>query len=139
MFAFCTFSLACSCIPESTLEESLNEHDFIFVGQCLIGEAKIEKDSNSQDRHIVNWTFEVQSSLKGLTEKKRVVIQTGIGFGDCGYQFKLGMSYLVFGHFEHDKLTTNICTPTKFVGFYPSKIEEKVAKEIKAINDLLKK
>jgi hypothetical protein len=42
-----------------------------------------------------------------------VVIETGLGGGDCGFHFETGESYLVFAWKEENgRLTTNICSGT---------------------------
>ena len=42
-----------------------------------------------------------------------VVIQTGLGSGDCGYRFEVGQGYLVYGWGELDTIHTDICTRTR--------------------------
>ena len=135
-----TLAFACSCVrPGPTVEEALQGSDFVFIGQCISGELKKFKDTDVGERYLVNFTFEIQKHLKGFSKSEKVVVETGIGFGDCGVPFRLGVSYLVYGHFENDILVTHICTRTRLAGFYPMRIEEKVEKELKELNTLLEK
>lgn len=136
--AQCTSAFACSCVrPGSTVEEALQNSDFVFIGQCITGEVKKVKDPHSGERYIVTFTFEIQSHLKGLSKKGKVVVETGIGVGDCGVPFRLGMSYLVYGSYENETLVTNICTRTRLAGFYPNIVEKRVEKELKELKALL--
>jgi hypothetical protein len=57
--------------------------------------------------------FRVQEMFRGeLSEIEQ--IWTGQGFGDCGYDFHVGESYLVYAHKDPEtgRMTTGICTRT---------------------------
>jgi hypothetical protein len=126
-----TSAFACSCVrPGPTVEDALQGSDFVFMGQCISGELKKVKDPDVGERYLVNFVFEIQRHIKGLSKNEKIVVETGIGFGDCGVPFRLGVSYLVYGHFKNETLATHICTRTRIAGFYPMKIEEKVEKEL---------
>jgi hypothetical protein len=62
--------------------------------------------------------FEVSQAYSGVTEKT-VELTTGSGGGDCGYDFKEGVSYLVYAYNgapplgEVGKLYTGICSRTR--------------------------
>jgi hypothetical protein len=46
-------------------------------------------------------------------EGTEIEISTGVGGGDCGYDFKNGQRYLVYAYRYQERLTTNICSRTK--------------------------
>ena len=134
-----SIALACSCVrPGPTINEAFKNADVVFVGQCVSGELKKKKDSERGEYYFTQFIFKIQSSLKGLSNKEKVVVETGIGFGDCGFPFKLGLSYLIYGYYENDSFETHICTRTRLAGFYPKQIEERARKEIDELNELIK-
>jgi hypothetical protein len=47
---------------------------------------------------------------------KEIVIETGLGGGDCGYDFRRGLDYIVYASKRPDGgWATGICTPTRLV------------------------
>jgi len=54
----------------------------------------------------------VEEPFKGA-ERRRIVLFTGWGGGDCGYRFRRGDRYLVYAGHSGDGLYTGICYPTK--------------------------
>jgi hypothetical protein len=91
----------------------------------LIGEKKY-----SHKNRVAQFTIE--ESLKGI-DQKSVELVTGMGGGDCGYDFKTGERYLVYADLNKDEtaaaakpitilaggpsvtalLTTTICSRTR--------------------------
>ncbi|MFI5097720.1 MAG: carboxypeptidase-like regulatory domain-containing protein [Candidatus Acidiferrales bacterium] len=56
--------------------------------------------------------FQVVRAYRGLASEK-VAVLTGIGLGDCGFDFETGKQYLVYAdRIDADKLFTSICTGT---------------------------
>ena len=68
--------------------------------------------------------------LTGLDPNlKEIVIETGLGGGDCGYDFRRGVDYIVYASKKPDGgWTTGICTPTRLV--------ENAAEELKYFHQL---
>ena len=65
--------------------------------------------TNGQHRLV---TMQVLRSYHGL-KKERVTVVTGLGEGDCGFDFETGKDYLVFAESVSDgRLFTSICTGT---------------------------
>ena len=65
-----------------------------------------------RDSSAVVVKFRVKSTWKGRLTK-RVSVSTGRGHGDCGYQFEVGQSYLVYAYgSDENSLSTNICQRT---------------------------
>ncbi|HKE55835.1 MAG TPA: carboxypeptidase regulatory-like domain-containing protein [Pyrinomonadaceae bacterium] len=56
--------------------------------------------------------FAVKESFKGVPQPAdRMLVYTGLGGGDCGYQFVVGETYLVYASGK-EQITTGTCTPT---------------------------
>lgn len=57
-------------------------------------------------------SFEVLRPYRGA-EDKRVKVRTGLGGGDCGFDFETSKKYLVFAHQDDSgELSTGICSST---------------------------
>ncbi len=133
---------ACSCIGLSSVKEAFEETQYIFHGKVLKKEMiytrtlfKIEQDEiNKLDTlswpltsMMSKYTFQIVTIYKGKINTDTIHIYTGIGGGDCGYDFNVGGDYLIYGsenqsfftnYFMDKKLigqiiTTHICTRTK--------------------------
>ncbi len=51
-------------------------------------------------------------------KQARIVIRTGLGCGDCGYDFEIGSSYLVYAYTNEDgDLETDTCTRTSLLDY----------------------
>jgi len=65
-----------------------------------------------QDSPEMEVSFEVQRSYTGV-QSKHVLVSTGIGAGDCGFDFETGRKYLVFAYKgDSGELSTGICSST---------------------------
>lgn len=113
MSAFCE-SARCTCIDAPAPAVALSSANAVFLGtvsslrettQLLDGE-----DSEIPAREV---TFRVHASWKGVdVADRRIVVSTGHGGGDCGYNFEVGVTYLVYAHGGEGGLTTSICSRT---------------------------
>src|ERR1039457_5235799 len=59
----------------------------------------------------------INQMLLGLDPNQReIVIETGLGGGDCGYDFRRGLDYIVYASKKPgDGFYTGICSPTRLV------------------------
>ena len=90
----------CTCVSGSVRCSFSRGETAIFVGvvtsvtiddvETLIGEKKYS-------HHYRVAQFTVEESLTGI-DQKSVEVATGMGGGDCGYDFKTGERYLVYGN-----------------------------------------
>jgi 5-hydroxyisourate hydrolase-like protein (transthyretin family) len=57
----------------------------------------------------------VTRALSGFpTETREMMIETGLGGGDCGYLFQRGVEYIIYAHRQpKGGLGTGICSPTR--------------------------
>lgn len=108
--------LACSCASERPVCEAFGASNAVFVGK-VIG-AKQRKTTN-YDGVQETWDvgeiyFQVEEAFHGVKKGTRVTISSGTGGGDCGYWFKRGKTYLIYGYGDAKKgFGTNICTRTR--------------------------
>jgi hypothetical protein len=120
---------ACSCIGPRPPDEAFASATHVFEGKVVavsdqytlfrkawdvVGETlDRQRDWNSYARtHGFKVVFEVTRSWKGSL-KKRFVLYTGRGGGDCGYPFKTGQVYVVYAYCDAAYCETNICTRTR--------------------------
>jgi hypothetical protein len=152
-------TVACSCIGKSSVTEEVKKTDVVFIGK-VVGktavkiwsdttgtrfsyekEKKKEKmDTLSYDEYkwrrglfgidMVDYQIVVSKKYKGHHLQDTITVRTGLGSGDCGFEFQLGSNYLVYARRESSvKYTlpklgrnrkelkgifrTNICSRTK--------------------------
>jgi hypothetical protein len=61
---------------------------------------------------VLQVTFEVSRSYKGV-KGTMVTVTTGVGGGDCGFDFEIGRQYLVYAYLDDSgQLSTGICSGT---------------------------
>lgn len=102
---------ACTCalpFPTLTLKQQVKkaqkESRAIFVGEVM-------QVVQNPDASGVSVKFLVEKIWKGKLSRE-VNIFTGRGGGDCGYQFEVGESYLVYASGANESLSTTICQRT---------------------------
>lgn len=110
---------ACQCVPMS-LEKHYGAADVVFVGDPTVirlVETPARYFPSGVTQSIIV-EFRVQRWWKG-GRRKKVVVRTGIGTGDCGSEFRVGVQYVVFASKKRNGLLTGICsgnTPFHLVG-----------------------
>lgn len=61
---------------------------------------------------LLKVTFDVSRTYKGKVQRS-ATITTGVGHGDCGFEFRVGKSYLVYAYRDSSGLlSTGICSAT---------------------------
>ncbi len=137
LFISSTFvGLGCSCLPQLVLAEAVEKSDVVlkvkvteimFVGRAE-GKPDLvyrEKPSFStiranEDYHYIQVVkIRIQQKYKGKFKRKFAVVETGLGGGDCGFEFENKGLYLLYGSMlkkgnwiKHSTFSTNICTRT---------------------------
>jgi hypothetical protein len=122
---------ACTCIGESNVKSEIKSTDAVFVGTITKSEEIRIYDTLSLNKTIyrveMKYTMVVETVYKGRQMSDTAFIFTGIGGGDCGFNFNIGQKYIVYaGHLKttdlNDKevfveknraFNTNICTRTR--------------------------
>ena len=104
---------ACSCAGETSSQSVFAASQAVFSGQVtaitLYTPPTADPMYPFTSKDI---TFLVESVWKG-TLATQTVVQTGMGGGDCGYNFVVGQSYLVYAYRRWDtQIATGICSRT---------------------------
>ena len=115
---FTHFCYSCVCAEQGTRENSIRKTDVIVLGKI------ISKELFSNEDHKVTGlrmtyekdTITVSEIIKGKVKSKTLIIATGAP-GGCGYDFKIGKTYLIYADKREDNkkdkfLYTSICTRT---------------------------
>lgn len=112
-------SFCCSCVGTETVKQAFRASDVVIYGEVI----SIGKHNLSEELHYgdtIEW-FTNEVTIKVTTNLKNgnaefVTVYTGMGDGDCGFNFQIGKSYLVYAKDEtqdgEELLRTNICTRT---------------------------
>lgn len=102
---------ACSCAESPAVHEELDRSDAVFSGKVLSVKEK-KQISGYRSKSVL---FEVDRTWKG-PETTQIMIATGLGGGDCGYDFKEGREYLIYAHesnmYGAKSLASIICSRT---------------------------
>ncbi len=117
----------CSCIGEANPKQALKAADRVFRGKVLRVEAfdvpvtLFGPDSNHKVP-FKRYTIQIQKMLKGKMLRRQIAVITGVGHGDCGFNFTEGKEYIIYAtwrtQFLNDEPTvrrflyTDICTRT---------------------------
>ena len=113
ILAFGQNAYGCTCNPEESVDEAWQEAAAVFTGQVTYIEEVYIKVSEDKDtvglvkELIVK--FEVEAVWKGSPNTEFIVRTDKEG---CGYPFKLGEKYLVYGYGKKI-LVTGGCTRTQ--------------------------
>ncbi len=112
LLAMPSASYACSCVPVPPVQEELQRSDAVFAGKVV--EITEQKQPDGYITKAVR--FEVTDTWKGVSQSQ-VIITTGMGGGDCGYEFITGKDYLVYASksnmYGEETLVTVICDRTR--------------------------
>jgi len=99
--------------PPATCNKSwFSSHQVVFLGTVTnkVREPVALDGGRSFYQYAVY--FAVKESFKGVAEPAdKFVVYTGLGGGDCGYDFVVGEAYLVYASGK-EQITTGTCTPT---------------------------
>lgn len=102
---------ACSCVQPLTVKDELSRSESVFTGRVV--EVKEVRTKGYLSNSVL---FETSQIWKGGSESQ-IMIHTGGGGGDCGYEFKKGEDYLVYANLssmygDKEQLVTIICDRT---------------------------
>src|SRR6185295_12203766 len=107
-----SYAFACSCIGPGKPCQAYGAASAVFVGTVIA--VRTAERATPVNRDNIDWTprtfkFSVEQSFLGAGGREAEVA-TGMGGGDCGYEFKVGERYLVYAYLWKDRLTTGICS-----------------------------
>ena len=105
----------CSCAGGSSPCQEYGRVSAVFVGTPIAVRTVPRPANTDSDEYWAprTFTFSVETSFLGLAATEAEV-STGLGGGDCGYDFTLGRRYVVYAYksAKSGKLVTSICTRT---------------------------
>jgi hypothetical protein len=99
---------ACSCIvsnEQSTrkkIKTAYNQASAVFFGEVT--------EVNRQEGSVIV-RFRVNSLWKGAAASE-IIVRTAENSAMCGFNFKIGETYMVYANGADDALQTNLCTRT---------------------------
>lgn len=117
MFSFGSFEkvLACECFSRSYCE-TFGDSKAVFIGEVVEGNSPERLlDSINRNSNELKFVLVVRESFQGVEKHQQIPIYTGFGFGDCGFPFQKGESYLVYVYEENGKFHTSICSGSKHI------------------------
>ncbi len=99
---FSIASYACDCDGILIIEKAFKQSEKVFTGKIISVEPYNSKVYENGDETIEEYSnvkvmIELTNSFKG-DSNNMVEIITGIGGGDCGYDFIFGEEYLIFAY-----------------------------------------
>lgn len=109
---------ACSCMADFGADKPCENYwgtESLFLGRAVSVEVMDEVDEEIPPPPLWSrrFQFEVIEGFIGV-EGPTVEVWTGRGGGDCGYEFKIGETYLVYsGRAKDGRLHTSSCGPTQ--------------------------
>jgi hypothetical protein len=107
-------ALGCTCFTEAQPCHEYGRASAVFVGTVTgVVTHSRERDTDLYRTPRV-FRFSVEQSYLGVVGHE-VEVATGMGGGDCGYDFRPGEKYLVYANRSKDgaRLTTSICMRTR--------------------------
>ena len=97
---------ACTCIADMPVEQKVIGSDIIFSGKL------IEKYQNSNQNGFI---FEIDKLWKNhsdkiLLEQKNITVFSNLDGGNCGIDFTVGLTYLVYSDMQGKLANTSLCS-----------------------------
>ena len=101
----------CSCVGPRDVPTSLQQADAVFTGRVTA-----VRNVTVRGYQMRRVTLRVDRAWKGV-EARNVVVMTGSGGGDCGFDFRRREAYLVYAHrASSGSLHAGICGRTSALG-----------------------
>jgi antitoxin component YwqK of YwqJK toxin-antitoxin module len=116
-FIICCLSsysaMPCSCPKErdSPLEVFLYD-GLVFKGRVIALDTVFSMHEKIKYPYEIMASFMVDTWISAHDIRDTVTVYTGIGGGDCGIQFSIGDTWLVYTREYNGMQTTSICEPT---------------------------
>lgn len=106
--------ISCNCVGNRTVQESVNYNDGVISGTVISKSYVTVIDSTilrtfhfdslmiSKASEVLIARYEVvlQETYKGDFSEDTLLIYSGIGTFDCGFRFKVGEKYIIYGKTE---------------------------------------
>ena len=95
--SFPSITSACSCAELPSVEEEFERSQAVFSGKVV----DVREKRSIKGYQTKSVLFEVTNTWKGV-KQSQIIITTGQGGGDCGFEFKEGQEYLVYANRIND-------------------------------------
>ena len=100
-------SFACNCVGKTSINKALKNSDLVFLGKVIHQERitvpyKLIGTDTSINYYFNKFTFKIRTIYKGKSRTEMIQIITGIGNGDCGFEFEEGMMYIVYSNWRSE-------------------------------------
>lgn len=105
---------ACTCIGQEDVKQARKHSDVVAVGRVIGGERLVITiaDDTMLTSVVMRYTILVERSFKGRIRGDTLVVYTGLGSGDCGYEFERDQCYVIYGNRDpHYNLKRTASTP----------------------------
>lgn len=125
--SFCVEAAACSC-PVKSFDEFVKDADAIYF--ATLEDARVIRGDPSRKWPFIEGRFKVWRILKGTSRAGDLMLQTGLGGGDCGVPMSVSHTYIIFKKADIDRI--HDCDGSQ--GIYGFEEDEIVAKVKTAMN-----
>jgi hypothetical protein len=110
---------ACSCISGGPPCQAYGNTAAVFIGTpTAVDKTTVKRGDGARQYDYPQrlFTFSVEETFRGVDAAK-VQVVTGMGGGDCGYNFQIGEHYLIYAGRDPNSNVygTSICTRTRLV------------------------
>lgn len=120
--SFPSIAGACSCAERPSVQEEFERSKAVFSGKVV----DIEERRSLKGYTVKSVLFDVTNTWKGV-EQSQIIITTGQGHGDCGYDFTKGKEYVVYAYestmYGAKSLVTTMCDLTGLVSSAQKDVE----------------
>lgn len=104
---------ACTCLDPGPPCQAYWNSEVVFSGTPIsVSNVEVEFEGHKWSQRL--FRFRIEEAFRGV-EGQEIEVLTGVGGGDCGYDFQVGTKYLVYGGHVQGKtwVGTSICTRTR--------------------------
>jgi hypothetical protein len=104
---------ACQCAGRALPCEGYWKASAVFIGTVISRTTTTRKSEGEFNNRLIH--FAVDRAFRNV-EGSEVEVATGLGGGDCGYDFRVGGQYLVYAYqTANNQLATGICSRTRLL------------------------
>jgi Carboxypeptidase regulatory-like domain/Tissue inhibitor of metalloproteinase len=105
-------ALACSCAARLPCQ-AYGDASAVFIGTVIDSRMiNVTQSNYKRNKRVVR--LSVDSAFRGI-KGSDVEVMTGMGGGDCGFEFVPAGQYLVYASEYEGKLSTSICSRTRSI------------------------
>jgi len=123
---------ACSCRVSNPPCGGIEKSSIVFLAE-VISVSIHNEERTAKNKEFIPFIgkkaqVKVLESFNNMTAKE-LVVETGLGGGDCGFNFKEGEKYLIYAHEYKGRILTSICSRTQLLTTAQEEVE--ILRELK--------